>query len=70
MIMSKAWERLERLMRWSIRRGMGGCQARGLRRIMNELYSSEMMKRDMKGPGDLNPWTCKTSIRLDELSLA
>ncbi len=50
--MPSAWERLEKFMRWEYKRKYGRMPSEEeLKRVMSELYASEIMRRDMEGAG-------------------
>jgi hypothetical protein len=52
MVMLRAWERLERFMRWEYKRKYGRMPSEEeLKRVMSELYVSEMMRRDGERAG-------------------
>jgi len=52
MVTPRAWERLERFMRWEYKRKYGRMPSEEeLKRVMSELYASEIMRRDMEGAG-------------------
>ena len=48
----RAWERLERFMRWEDKKKYGRMPSEEeLKRVMSELYASEIMRRDMERAG-------------------
>gem|GEM_PF-1263778 len=52
MVMPRAWDRLERFMRWEYKRKYGRMPSEEeLKRVMSELYASEIMRRDMERAG-------------------
>jgi hypothetical protein len=52
MVTPRAWERLERFMRWEYKRKYGRMPSEEeLKRVMSELYASEIMRRDMERAG-------------------
>jgi len=52
MMMPRAWERLERFMRWEYRKKYGRMPSEEeLKRVMSELYVSEMVRRNMERAG-------------------
>ena len=49
MVMPRAWDRLERFMRWEHKKKYGRLPSgEELKRVKGELYVSEMIRRDMK----------------------
>jgi hypothetical protein len=52
MVMPRAWDRLERFMRWEHKKKYGRLPSgEELKRVMSELYVSEMIRRDMERAG-------------------
>jgi hypothetical protein len=52
MVMPRAWERLERFMRWEYKKRYGRMPSgEELKRVMSELYASEIIRRDMERAG-------------------
>ena len=50
--MPRAWERLERFTRWEYKKKYGRLPSgEELKRVMSELYVSEIIRRDMKRAG-------------------
>ena len=53
--MPRAWERLERFMRWEYKKKYGRMPSEEeLKRVMSELYASEIMRRGMERAGAHN----------------
>jgi hypothetical protein len=51
-MMPRAWERLERFMRWEYKRKYGRMPSEEeLKRVKGELYTPEIMRGDMEGAG-------------------
>jgi hypothetical protein len=51
-VMPRAWERLERFMKWEYKRKYGRMPSEEeLKRVKGELYVSEMMRRSMERAG-------------------
>jgi hypothetical protein len=51
-MMPRAWERLERSIRWGYKRKYGRLPSEEeLKKVKGELYASEMIRRDMEGTG-------------------
>jgi hypothetical protein len=49
MVMPRAWDRLEKLMRWEYRKRYGRMPSEEeLKRVKGELYVSEMIRKSMK----------------------
>jgi hypothetical protein len=51
-MMPRAWERIERFMRWEYKRKYGRMPSEEeLKRVKSELYASEIRRRDMERAG-------------------
>jgi hypothetical protein len=56
MVTLRAWERLERFMRWEYKKKYGRMPSEEeLKRVMSELYASEIMRRGMERAGAAMP---------------
>jgi hypothetical protein len=52
MVMPRAWERLEKFMRWEYKRKYGRLPSgEELKKVKGELYVSEMIRRSMERAG-------------------
>jgi hypothetical protein len=52
MVMPRAWDRLERSIRWGYKKKYGRMPSKGeLKRVKSELYSSEIIRRNMERAG-------------------
>jgi hypothetical protein len=67
MVTLRAWERLERFMRWEYKKKYGRMPSEEeLKRVMSELYASEIMRRGMERAGATMPEaSCKGEVKAD-----
>jgi hypothetical protein len=66
MMMPRAWDRLERFIRWEYKKRYGRMPSEEeLRRVRDELYASEIMTRDMEGAGAMPEKSCEGEVKAD-----
>ena len=66
MVMSRAWWRLERFMRWACRRRYGRMPSgEELKRVKEELYASEIIRRNMERAGATMPEASCKEVKAD-----
>jgi len=66
MVTPRAWDRLERFMRWEYKKKHGRMPSEEeLKRVMSELYASEIMRRGMKRAGATMPEASCKGVKAD-----